>query len=108
MAESFWDTLQRLRQGGGGREIKVPGEGQTGQPPLASFHESLRLLPNEALKALHQAGVNLENPSSTDQDIINDLRKYNKLQDWPWPKAKVAPTQGTPRDASTQPGTPMR
>lgn len=82
--------------------------GQVGHPPLASFHESLRLLPNEALKALHEAGVDLENPTTSHQNIINDMRKYNKLPDWPWPKAKTAPTQGTPRDASTQPGTGTR
>ena len=82
--------------------------GQQGQPPLASFHESLRLLPNEALKALHEAGVDMEYPSASHQGIINDIRKYNKLPDWPWPKSKVSPTTGTPRDAATQPGTGTR
>ena len=96
------ELLQRLRSGGGGKEIKVPGEGQTGQPPLASFHESVRLLPNEALKALKQAGVNLENPSTGDQPIINDLRQYNKLPIWPWkvpkkPGAADATPGGSPR-----------
>lgn len=102
MAESFWEMMQRLRQGGGGKEIKVPGEGQMGEPPLASFHESVRLLPNEALKALRQAGVNLENPSMGDQPVIDDIRVYNKLQKWPWrvpkkPGAADATPGGAPR-----------
>ena len=60
--------------------------GQTGQPPLASFHESVRLLPNEALKSLLEAGVNLQNPSKGDRQVINDSRKYNKIGDYPWPE----------------------
>lgn len=102
---------EELRQAwirSGGDPNQGPRPGSMGQPPLASFHPSLRLLPNEALKALRDGGVNLENPSKDDELIINDLRKYNKLGEYPWPKPKAPATQGTPRDATTSPGTPSR
>jgi hypothetical protein len=105
MAEGIMELLQRLRQGGGGKAVPTPGQAQTGQPPLASFHESVRLLPNEALKALAEGGIDLANPSESDQLVINDIRNYNKLQPFPWPKKKAPATQGTPRDATTTPGT---
>ena len=61
--------------------------GQTGQPPLASFHESVRLLPNEALKAFLEAGVDIQSPSKGHRGVIDDLRAYNKLPKWAWPEA---------------------
>ena len=96
--EGFFEMLQRLRRGGGGRPVAAP---ELGKPPLASFHEALRLLPDEALKALTEAGVNLERPSKDDRLIIDDMRKYNKLQPFPWPKP--ATQQGSPRDAGSSP-----
>lgn len=105
MAESIMELLERLRQGGGGKPVgqPQPGQGQMGQPPLASFHESVRLLPNEALKALLEGGINLQTPSEGDQPVIDDIRGYNKLPKWTWPKKPA--TQGNPRDATTTPGT---
>ena len=96
--EGLFELLGRLRRGGGGRPVEAP---ELGKPPLVSFHDSVRLLPNEALKALREAGVNLESPSKDDQQIINDMRKYNKIQEYPWPKP--ATQQGSPRDASSSP-----
>ena len=104
MAESIMELLQRLRQGGGGKVVPTPGQGQTGQPPLASFHESVRLLPNEALKALLEAGINLQNPSKGDRPVINDIRKYNKLGDYPWVEDAKPAGSATPEPG----GSPRR
>lgn len=104
MPESIMELLQRLRQGGGGQHIPTPGEGQTGQPPLASFHGSVRLLPNEALKALLEAGINLQSPSKGDRSVINDIRKYNKLGDYPWPEDAKPAGAATPEPG----GSPRR
>lgn len=103
MAESIWELLQRLRQGGGGKPV-MPGGGQTGQPPLASFHDSVRLLPNEALKALVEAGINIQSPTKGDRQVINDIRKYNKLGDYPWPEDAKPAGSATPEPG----GSPRR
>lgn len=97
MAEGIWEMLQRLRRGEGGKPAgQMPGGGQTGQPPLASFHESVRLLPNEALKALLEAGINIQSPSKGDRPVINDIRKYNKLGDYPWSEDATPAGGATP------------
>ena len=87
MADDFAAGLEELRR----RIHGGPPPAQQGKPPLASYHGSVRLLPDAALKALGEAGVNLQSPSKTDRDIINDLRKYNKLADWPWPEDEPKP-----------------
>lgn len=97
MADDFAAGIEALRQRMQG---PAPGMAQPGKPPLASFHESTRLLPNVALKALVEAGVNLENPSAGDQSVIDDIRQYNKLPKFPWPKPpKAGATDATPGGA---------
>lgn len=98
MADDFAAGIDALRQ-----RMQGMAPAQPGKPPLASFHESVRLLPNQALKALGEAGVDLMTPSKDDRQIIDDLRVYNKLPKWTWPeppRAAGAPSPepgGSPR-----------
>lgn len=69
-------------------EIKrrLQGGISQGKPPLAGLHESVRLLPDQAHKALGEAGIDLVNPKKGDRAVIDDLRHFNKLPKFPWPE----------------------